>query len=834
MSSHDTTAAAPEAPQTRSPDGTAAPAPSAPTRPAASDPGDTVPSPRAAEPMSTTSPSPADADATTWITKEAGNRRIPYDRARLERAIDRVHAEFPQLDIADYKASVFGFVERKQAVNADDLVDHLIREAEARVDVAAPEWEMFAARIYLHRLYKRASRNRFYDVGEKYGSYVGLQESLADRNVYSNDILRAYSKEELVEAGKMIEPARDLLFNYNGLYLLATRYLATDVSREVYELPQERWLTIALYLMQDELTPGKGGRERRMQLVGEAYWALSNLYMTVATPTLQNAGKTGGQLSSCFIDTVDDSLQGIYDSNTDIARVSKGGGGVGAYMGYVRASGAAIRGVPNSSGGVVPWIKQLNNTAVSVDQLGQRKGAVAVYLDAWHRDIEAFLDLRLNNGDQRLRAHDVFTAVCIPDIFMEAVERRGDWYLFDPHEVHRVKGWYLQDFFDEKKGDPEGSFRRRYAEVVADERISRKTVKAIDIFKRLMLSQLETGNPFMFYRDEVNRKNPNKHAGMVYSSNLCTEILQNMSPTRLMQEIISGNQIVTTKQAGDFVVCNLSSVNLGRAIVPQDDQGDLITDVLERLVPIQVRMLDNVIDLNALPVPQATITNRKYRAIGLGTFGWHHLLAQKGIHWDTPEAEDFSDALYERINYLTVQASMELAKEKGSYPVFAGSDWHTGAYFRDRGYNSTRWLDLSAQVAVNGLRNGWLMAVAPNMSTAQIAGSTASIDPIYSAFYYEEKKDYRRPVAAPGLSLETWPYYEKGGYKVDQFASVRQNARRQRHVDQSISFNYYVPSTIRASTLLELHMTAWREGLKTTYYVRSNDIDIAECEWCSS
>src|SRR5690606_3733468 len=182
------------------------------------------------------------------------------------------------------------------------------------------------------------------------------------------------------------------------------------------------------------------------------------------------------------------------------------------------------------------------------------------------------------------------------------------------------------------------SFGRRYDEVVADERVSRRTVKAIDIFKRLMLSQRETGNPFMVYRDEVNRRKPNKHAGMVYSSNLCTEILQNMSPTTLMQEIISGNQVVTTKQAGDFVVCNLSSINLGRAILPQDGQGDLITDVLERLVPIQVRMLDNVIDLNKLPVPQATITNRKYRAIGLGTFGWHHLLAQKGIHWDSPEA----------------------------------------------------------------------------------------------------------------------------------------------------------------------------------------------------
>lgn len=789
------------------------------------DGGDTIPTPRADATPGADAATGQCVD--TWITKEAGNRRMPFDRARLERAIDRVHAEFPALDVTDYKRSVLGFVERKEALSADDLTDHLIREAEARVDVAAPEWELFAARLYLHRLYKRASRNRFYDVEQKYGSYVGLQESLADRNIYSNDILRAYSKEELQEAARMIEPGRDRLFAYNGLYLLATRYLATDHARNVYELPQERWLTIALYLMQDERP-----RERRMQLVGEAYWALSNLYMTVATPTLQNAGKVGGQLSSCFIDTVDDSLQGIYDSNTDIARVSKGGGGVGAYIGYVRATGAPIRGVPNSSGGVVPWIKQLNNTAVSVDQLGQRKGAVAVYLDIWHRDIEAFLDLRLNNGDQRLRAHDVFTSVCIPDLFMEAVERRGDWYLFCPHEVKRAKGWYLQDFYDERKG--EGSFRARYEEVVADERIPRRTVKAIDLFKRIMVSQLETGNPFMFYRDEVNRKNPNKHAGMVYSSNLCTEILQNMSPTKLMQEIISGNQIVTTRQAGDFVVCNLSSINLGRAVLPQEDQGDLITDVLERLVPIQVRMLDNVIDLNALPVPQATITNRKYRAIGLGTFGWHHLLAQKGIHWDDPEAEAFSDALYERINYLTVQASMALAREKGTYPVFAGSDWHTGAYFRDRGYVSPQWLDLAAQVAVNGLRNGWLLAVAPNMSTAQIAGSTASIDPIYSAFYYEEKKDYRRPVAAPGLSLETWPYYEKGAYKVDQFASVRQNARRQRHVDQSLSFNFYVPSTIRASTLLELHMTAWREGLKTTYYVRSNDIDIAECEWCSS
>ncbi|EHB8374310.1 ribonucleoside-diphosphate reductase subunit alpha [Listeria monocytogenes] len=756
---------------------------------------------------------------TTYIVKDGGNRKLPFDKSRLDGYLEKIHEEFPKLDLEDYKRKVFNFVEKKEDYAADELVDYLIREAEARTDIHIPEWEHFAARLYLNKLYKKASKNRFYNDDDKYGSYVGLQESLGERGIYSGNILKNYSKEDLIAAGKLIDPEKDKLFTYNGLYLLATRYLATDSERNVYELPQERWLTIALYLMQNE------PKEKRMKLVEEAYWALSNLYMTVATPTLANAGKVGGQLSSCFIDTVDDSLQGIYDSNTDVARVSKHGGGIGAYLGYVRSTGAAIRGVKGASGGVIPWIKQLNNTAVSVDQLGQRKGAIAVYLDVFHKDIESFLDLRLNNGDQRLRAHDVFTAVCIPDIFMEAVERRGEWYLFDPHEVKAKKGWYLQDFYDESKG--EGTFREKYEELVADETISKKIVKAIDIMKRIMMSQLETGNPFMFYRDEVNRMNPNKHEGMVYSSNLCTEIMQNMSPTKMIQEIISGDQIVITKQAGDFVVCNLSSVNLGRAVVAEEG-------TLERLIEVEVRMLDNVIDLNELPVPQATITNQKYRSIGLGTFGWHHLLALKNIAWDSEEAEKYADELYEQINYLAIRASNKLAQEKGAYKVFKGSDWNTGEYFARRNYNSPEWQELAKEVAEKGLRNAYLVAVAPNMSTAQIAGSTASIDPIYSAFYYEEKKDYRRPVIAPDLNLSTYPYYEKGAYKVDQFASVRQNGRRQRHVDQSLSFNFYVPSGIKASKLLELHMTAWNEGLKTTYYVRSNDIDVEECEWCSS
>lgn len=596
---------------------------------------------------------------------------------------------------------------------------------------------------------------------------------------------------------------------------MATRYLATDHNKNIYELPQERWMVIAMYLMQDET-------ERRVELVLEAYWALSHLYMTVATPTLNNAGKTHGQLSSCFIDTVDDSLQSIYDVNSDVAQLSKHGGGIGVYMGKVRAMGSSIKGFKGMSSGVVPWIRQLNNTAVSVDQLGTRKGAIAVYLDIWHKDIEAFLDLKLNNGDERMRAHDIFTGVCLPDYFMEQVEKRGDWYLFDPHEVREKMGFSLEDFYDEEKGN--GTWREKYKECIKNEELSRRQVPAIEIMKRIMISQLETGTPFMFYRDEVNRKNNNNHQGIIYCSNLCTEITQNQSPTELIDQHVDDDGMIVKKyRPGDYVVCNLSSIHLARAV--QDD-------VLERLIPIQVRMLDNVIDLNTLPIQQTMITNQKYRAIGLGTFGWHHLLALKGIEWESEEALELADSLYEKIAYLTIQASMELSKEKGSYPYFSGSKWDTGAYFSERNYSDEEWTSLQAKVRKHGIRNGYLLAVAPNSSTAIIAGSTASIDPIFKPFYYEEKRDFKIPVTAPNLNHETYNVYRKSAYIVDQRASVRQNAIRQRHVDQSISFNLYVPNTIRAKVLLDLHLQAWKAGLKTTYYVRSTATDIEECEWC--
>ncbi|WP_370568660.1 ribonucleoside-diphosphate reductase subunit alpha [Fictibacillus sp. 26RED30] len=703
-----------------------------------------------------------------------------------------------------------------QTGESSSLYRQLIMEALNGLNAEEPQWTFVASQIYLKQLYEEVMINRAEAEKRPYTNLYGLISKLVSLNIYDDTILSAYSKKELENAENMIDPTRDKLFTYIGLKTLADRYLAKGFNHEIYELPQERWMLIALFLMRDE------NPTNRLQLVEEAYWALSNLYMTVATPTLANAGKSYGQLSSCFIDTIDDSLRGIFDSNTDAATVSKGGGGLGIYLGKIRARGSDIKGFKGNSSGVIPWMKQLNNTAVSVDQLGQRQGAIAVYLDIWHKDILEFLDAKLNNGDERMRTHDLFTGVCLPDLFMERVEKREDWYLFDPHEVRKIKGYSLEDFYDETVGS--GSFREKYADCVEDERLSKKSIPAIEIMKRIMKSQLETGTPFMFYRDTVNRLNPNSHKGMVYASNLCTEIMQNMSATVVTSEEAEDGEIVIRKTPGDFVVCNLSSLSLAKVI---NDQ------VLKRVIDIQIRMLDNVIDLNRIDVPQAELTNKKYRAVGVGTFGWHHLLAKEGIKWESEEAVSYADNLYEIINFHVINASCELAREKGRYPAFSGSDWETGNYFSKRNYSSEEWNSLKKRVNMHGLRNGYLIAVAPNSSTSIIANSTPSVDPIFKKFYSEEKKNYKIPVTAPDLNADTTWFY-KSAFLIDQTWSIEQNAARQRHVDQSISFNLYVNHNIKAKDLLHLHMLSFKKGLKTTYYTRSTSIELEGCESCES
>lgn len=628
--------------------------------------------------------------------------------------------------------------------NTVEANQHALFYSLNKIAMDQPNWTYLAANLYLNELYEKAATNRNYNRALKYGSLYELLQELTSKGIYSDELLNSYSKEEILELGDVIDPDKDHLFTYIGLFLLADRYLARDYERNIYELPQERFMIIAMTLMEHE------EREVRLTYVKEAYWALSNLYMTVATPTLSNAGKSFGQLSSCFIDTVEDSLDGIYLNNWDIARLSKDGGGIGVYYGKVRALGSDIKKFKGNSSGIVPWIRLINDTAVSVDQLGQRQGAIAIYLDLFHKDImNGFLDLKTNNGDERRKAHDIFTGVSVPDLFMEKLQEVdengrsiGEWQTFCPHEVKQIMGWRdeqgnplgLEDFYDEHDNK---YFTEKYLEAVNHPLLPRKSYRAMDVMARIMIAQLETGTPYMFYRDEVNRQNPNKHLlgtgrTSIFCSNLCTEIAQNMSATAITKEYIDdeGN-IVIIRKPGKFVVCNLSSVNLPRAI------GD---EVLERLIRIQVRMLDNVVDLNTISVKQADLTNKKFRAVGLGTFGWHHLLAVKGIYWESDEAVQYADELYEEIAYHAIKSSMELAKEKGAYSEYNGSEWETGTYFTRRKYLSDRWNMLRENVSKHGIRNGWLMAVAPNSSTAKIGGSTDGIDPIYAAEYAEEKR----------------------------------------------------------------------------------------------
>jgi ribonucleoside-diphosphate reductase alpha chain len=732
------------------------------------------------------------------------------EKADWKMIFEQWKSDFPQLDLDR-------LIDKTR--EHDNMEKDLILECLAEIDETEPDWTYVASRIHLKQMYREAALNR--KTQGPYENFVDLIQILIDEQIYTKKLLTYYTKEEITEIGNAIVPERDYFFTYIGLKTLSDRYLARSKEKKTYELPQERFMIIAMVLMSQE------DKSNRLHLVKESYWALSHLYMTVATPTLANAGKSYGQLSSCFIDTIDDSLQSIYDSNTDIANLSKHGGGIGVYLGKIRSRGSDIRGFKGVSSGVLPWMKQLNNTAVSVDQLGQRQGAVAVYLDVWHKDIFPFLDSRLNNGDERQRTHDLFTGVSIPDVFMEAVEKREDWYLFDPHEVREVMGFSLEDYFDERKGAR--SFREKYSQCVAHPYLSKEKVPAIEVMKRIMVSQLETGTPYMFYRDEVNRMNPNNHEGMVYCSNLCTEITQNQKPTVQEEQFVEEGKIITVQSPGEFVVCNLSSINLGRAIP---------AGILKRLIPIQVRMLDNVIECNTIPVLQAQLTNQSYRGVGLGTFGWAHLLAKKQIDWESEEALDYTQEVYEAVSYLAIEASSELAIEKGSYPLFEGSDWQTGEFFVKRTFDqegSWNWQALKDKVSRNGMRNGYLLAVAPNSSTSLIAGSTASIDPVFKKFYSEEKKDYKIPVTAPDLTHETYGYYPSA-YDVDQHASIKQNSIRQKYIDQSISFNLYVRNTIQAKELLTLHLDAWKLGLKTTYYTRSTSSqgEFDDCESCSS
>lgn len=749
----------------------------------------------------------------------------------LDRTLARIQRDFddPAYDLAMLSARFRALTGAGQ--DADARLGALIRAAVELTSQEAPRWEMIAARLLDLSFMRRLAATRR-ELG--IASFGELVRYLTERGLYGDYILASYSVSELEEAAAFMVSERDELFAYSGLDLLISRYVIRAHDHTPLESPQEMFLGIALHLaMNEEPT-------QRLAWVKRFYDMLSKLEVTMATPTLSNARKPDHQLSSCFIDTVPDSLVGIYRSIDNFAQVSKYGGGMGMYLGKVRATGGSIRGFEGVAGGVIRWIRVINDTAVAVDQLGMRQGAVAVYLDAWHRDLPEFLNLRTNNGDDRMKAHDVFPAVCYPDLFWRMAEESldQDWHLMCPHDILQVKGYALEDFYGDE-------WERRYRDCVADPRISKRRILIKDLVRLILKSAVETGTPFAFMRDAVNRANPNGHEGVIYCSNLCTEIAQNTSAIEeVTREVVTEDGdtvVVTTTRPGDFVVCNLASLSLGRLPVEDDE-------VMGHVIETAVRALDNVIDLNFYALPYARITNHRYRSIGLGVSGYHHMLARRGISWESEDHLAFADEVFERINYHAIRASERLAEERGAYGLFEGSDWQTGAYFAKRGYcslsgevaevregamGSERWGELAEAVARNGVRNAYLLAIAPTSSTSILSGTTPGIDPIMRKFFLEEKKGSMLPRVAPELSPRTYWYYKPAHY-IEQTWSVRAAGVRQRHIDQAQSMNLYITNDYTLRQVLRLYLEAWRRGVKTIYYVRSKSLEVEECESCSA
>ncbi|MGJ0302987.1 ribonucleoside-diphosphate reductase subunit alpha [Aliarcobacter cryaerophilus] len=743
-------------------------------------------------------------------------------------------------------------------MNSSDIQDALIKTAVEKIDIDVPNWTFVAARLFLYDLYHRVGIATY---GVKGEAYRHLKEYINFGIEAGRIIPNLANGYDLDDLNSYIDPSRDFLFNYLGIKTLYDRYLIKNSKGDPIELPQQMFMAIAMFLAQNE--------EKKQEKAKEFYDVISKFEVMLATPTLSNARTNRHQLSSCYIGSSPDNIEGIFDGYKEMALLSKYGGGIGWDWNQIRSLGGSIDGHKSAAGGTVPFLKITNDIAIAVDQLGTRKGAIAVYLEPWHMDIMDFIDLKKNSGEERRRAHDLFPALWISDLFMERVLEDSHWTLFDPVEVKD-----LSEYFGEE-------FTAKYIAYENNDNITKNRIKAKDLWKKILTSYFESGSPFLCFKDSANKANPNQHAGHIRSSNLCTEIFQNTNPNHYKIKIefedgtiktfeeedlvivdggitkkankvtaldsINGKKIfIVEKQKidGDTAVCNLASINLSRINTSED---------IKRVVPIAVNMLDNVIDLNFYPLRKVKATNLKSRAIGLGVMGEAEMLANNKISWGSNEHFKKIDEIMEYISYNTILASSNLAIEKGSYPTFDGSNWSKGIMPHDHTPqavnaivnkdlfdNSCDWDFLREKVKKDGMRNGYLMAIAPTSSISILVGTTQAIEPVYKRKWFEENLSGLIPVVAPKLSPDTWSFYTPA-FEIDQLQVVKAAAIRQKWIDQGQSTNIFM-SLDKASGkyLHEIYTLAWKLGLKSTYYLRSqspeakNDVEdrSMECAGC--
>ena len=713
-----------------------------------------------------------------------------------------------------------------EGISEKDLAESMLMTARTMVE-KEPNYSYVTARLLLNNLENEVGA--FLEIKERKDRSKMYAEALAktvDKGIeldFLNEELKTY---DLTKMGEAILEERDFQFTYLGLQTLYDRYFITFEETR-YELPQVFFMRVAMGLALNE--------ENKEEKAIEFYKLLSSFDYMSSTPTLFNSGTKRPQLSSCYLTTVPDDLSGIYGAIRDNALLSKWAGGLGNDWTNVRALGSRIKGTNGKSQGIVPFLKVSNDTAVAVNQGGKRKGAFCAYLECWHLDVEEFLDLRKNTGDDRRRTHDMNTANWIPDLFMKRLEKGEKWTLFSPSDVPELHDIYGKEF--------ETKYTEYEKKAEAGEIKHFKTLEAKDLWRKILSMLFETGHPWVTFKDPCNIRSPQGHVGTVHSSNLCTEITLNTNEE-------------------EIAVCNLGSINLPQHV----EDGKINVEQLKKSVTTAIRMLDNVIDINYYPVPQAENSNKKHRPIGLGLMGFQDALYKLGISYDSEEAVEFADKSMELISYFAIEASCELAKERGTYETYKGSLWDNGIFpldsinllteqrgsdFIDQNTDKTLdWDKLKEKMAKHGIRNSNVMAIAPTATIANITGVSQSIEPTYQNLFVKSNLSGEFTVVNPYLieelkkeglwdevMLSDLKYFEgslkqinrvpehiknkfKTAFEVEPRFIVEAASRRQKWIDQAQSLNLYI-ANVDGKKLDITYRMAWYKGLKTTYYLRS-------------
>ena len=775
------------------------------------------------------------------VTKRNGKVE-PFDEGKILACVERAcdgDAGNTQRVFMNAKINLY------DGVKTSEIDLSLIKSARALIE-KDPPYRFIASRLLLNSLYKEVFGETVdqdaFSLQYRKTFIVNLRK-LIKAGIVNKELARF----DLKKISDHLDTSRDEKFAYLGLQTVYDRYLMhiNDVRQET---PQGFWMRVAMGLAIKEK------KEDREDWAIKFYNVLSNFDFMCSTPTLFNSGGTFNQLSSCFLNTFEDSMNGIFDGLHQEALKNKYAGGLGMDLTNIRATNSYIRGTNGYTQGAVYFWKLFGDMLAAVNQGGKRRGAGCGYLEVWHADFEDFIQLRKNTGDDRKRTHDMNTASWIPDLFLERVQSDGDWYLMSPNEVPELHGLYGKEF--EKK------YKEYVKKGLAGDLRNFKHIKAKDLWKKMLRSLFETGHPWVTFKDPSNTRYSNSHEGTVHSSNLCTEILLHTKPTRYKED---GSRGVV--EYGETAVCNLGSLNLRNHLIETQHGMGVDYSKLKSTIKVALRMLDNVIDINFYPTKETAKSNLRHRPVGLGSMGWHDLYINLGINYDSEEAVRLSSDLYEFISYEAISSSCDLARERGAYESYDGSLWSKDILPMDtyrqlmkkRSYraishrnNMCDWDVLRSKIKKNGMRNSNTMAIAPTATISSIVGCSPSIEPYYSVLYVYSTlsgeftmvneyfvDDMKRlglwseafidqlkvadgdlsKIDNPNITQDIIDTY-KTAFHQDQMKLIDAAAARQRWIDQGQSLNLYNDQT-SLKFLNDLYMHAWESGLKTTYYLRN-------------